>query len=206
MKRLAILGASGHGKVVAEAAVLSGWESVSFFDDAYPEKKQLSSWSVYGTTSDLIQNSNNFDGVHIAIGDNLIRHNKFDELAGLNIVSIIHPSAVISSSASIGHGAAIFGGVVINAESVIGTGAILNTGCTVDHDCIIGEFSHISPGVHLAGHVEVGAFSWLGIGSSVIQCLSIGPNTIIGAGSVVVKDIPGSSLAYGVPCAVRRSL
>ena len=107
MKRLAILGASGHGKVVAEAALLSGWESVSFFDDAYPEKKQLSSWSVYGTTSDLIKNSNNFDGVHIAIGHNLIRHNKFDELAGLNIVSIIHPSAVISSSAAIGHGAVI---------------------------------------------------------------------------------------------------
>lgn len=206
MRRLAILGASGHGKVVAEAAVLSGWESVSFFDDAYPDKKQLSSWSVEGTTSDLIQNANKFDGVHIAIGDNLIRQSKFDELAGLNIVSILHPNAVFSSTASIGKGAAIFAGVVINAESVIGTGAILNTGCTVDHDCSIGEFSHISPGVHLAGHVEVGAFSWLGIGSSVIQCLSIGPNTIIGAGSVVVKDIPGSSLAHGVPCAVRRSL
>ena len=204
MRRLAILGASGHGKVVAETALLSGWESVSFFDDTYPDKIHLSSWSVEGTTSDLIQNANKFDGVHIAIGDNLIRHSKFDELVGLNIVSIIHPSAVISSSAAIGQGAAIFGGVVINAESVLGLGAILNTGCTVDHDCRVGDFSHISPGVHLAGHVSVGDFSWLGIGSSVIQCLSIGPNTIIGAGSVVAKDIPGSSLAYGVPCSVRR--
>jgi len=197
VRRLAILGASGHGKVVAEAALLSGWDSVSFYDDAYPDKKQISSWSIDGTTSDLIQNANKFDGVHIAIGDNLIRHGKFGELTGLNIVSVVHPDAVISSTASIGKGAAIFGGVVINADSMVGIGAILNTGCTVDHDCSVGEFSHISPGVHLAGHVVVGDFSWLGIGSSVIQCLSIGSNTIIGAGSVVVKDIPASSLAYG---------
>ena len=206
MKRLAILGASGHGKVVADVALLSGWESVTFFDDAYPVRKQLSTWSVEGTTSDLIRNASIFDGVHVAIGDNFIRHSKFKELTGLNIVSIIHPTALISSSVSIGKGACIFGGVVINAETDLGVGAILNTGCTVDHDCRVGEFSHISPGVHLAGHVAVGDFSWLGIGSSVVQHLTIGPNTTIGAGSVVVKDIPGSSVAFGVPCLVRGSI
>ena len=205
MKNLAILGAGGHGKVVAEAALLSGWKSVSFFDDAYPDKKQSSSWSIQGNSSDLIQNAKKFDAVHIAIGDNVLRQSKFNELDGLNIVSVVHPSAVISSSASICRGAAIFGGVVINAETVVGTGSILNTGCTVDHDCNVGKFSHICPGVHLAGHVSVGDFSLLGIGSSVVQCLSIGPNTIIGAGSVIVKDIPGSSLAYGVPCSIRKS-
>ena len=80
MRRLGILGASGHGKVVAEAALLSGWESVSFFDDAHPNKKQLSSWTIEGTTQDLISNANNFDGVHVAIGDNATRYSKFCEL------------------------------------------------------------------------------------------------------------------------------
>ena len=99
MRRLAIFGASGHGKVVAEAALSSGWDSVSFFDDAYPNKNKLSLWPVEGSTESLIQNADKFDGVHIAIGDNSVRYSKFGELAGLNIVSIVHSSAVISSSA-----------------------------------------------------------------------------------------------------------
>ncbi|MCL5041544.1 MAG: hypothetical protein M1440_03580 [Gammaproteobacteria bacterium] len=54
MKRLAILGASCHGKVVAECAEFCDWESVSFFDDAWPVKQVNGVWPVVGSMQALL--------------------------------------------------------------------------------------------------------------------------------------------------------
>ncbi|MDN5843803.1 MAG: hypothetical protein L0H54_10205, partial [Alcaligenaceae bacterium] len=51
MKRLAILGASGHGKVVAEAALAAGWDTVDFYDDAWPAKRRIGKWVISGDTT-----------------------------------------------------------------------------------------------------------------------------------------------------------
>ena len=206
MKSLAILGASGHGKVVAETAELLGWSSICFFDDAYPKKHKHSKWQVLGNISDLINDHKKYDGVHVAIGDNKTRQEKILSLKenGISNISIIHPTAVISPSSVIGTGTAVFANVVVNAEVKIGEGAILNTSCSIDHDSVIGDYSHISPHVGVAGHIVLGQRSWLGIGSTVIQCITIGADTVIGAGSVVLQDIPAETIAVGVPCKVIR--
>ena len=206
MKSLAILGASGHGKVVAETAELLGWSSICFFDDAYPEKSEHSKWQVIGNTCDLIANHKAYDGVHVAIGDNRTRQIKTLRLKEnkVTITSIIHPKAEVSASSIIGDGTAVFANVVLNAQVKIGEGAILNTSCSIDHDSVIGDYSHVSPRVGVAGHVVLGQRSWLGIGSTVIQCITIGADTVIGAGSVVLQDIPAKTIAVGVPCKVIR--
>lgn len=202
MKSLAILGASGHGKVVAEAAELSGWSNIVFFDDGFPQKQSNSKWAVIGTSEDLLLKLNEFDGVHIAIGDNYSRGLFFSKLDSQKLVSIIHPSAVVSNMSHIGLGSIILAGAVVNADVSIGQGVIINTGATIDHDCVIGDFCHISPGANLAGNVIVGNNSWIGIGSAVIQKINIGTDVIIGAGSVVINSIPSSTTAVGVPCKV----
>ena len=206
MKALAILGASGHGKVVAETAELLGWSSICFFDDAYPEKSEHSKWLILGNTPDLIANHKSYDGVHVAIGDNRTRQEKTLRLKEneVMITSIIHPKAELSSSSTIGDGTAVFANVVVNAEVKIGEGTILNTSCSIDHDTLIGDYSHVSPNVGVAGHVVLGQRCWLGIGSTVIQCITIGDDTVIGAGSVVLQDIPAETTAVGVPCKVIR--
>ena len=206
MKSLAILGASGHGKVVAEAAEMSGWIVECFFDDAYPEKQRNSNWSVVGNMSDLLNRLDEFDAIHVAIGDNQTRLSKIRTLlkVGANLATIIHPSASISKSASLKDGVAVFANSSVNAETTVGIGSILNTNSSVDHDCNLGEGVHISPGVNLGGHVKVGDRSWVGIGSVVIQCSEIGKDVIIGAGSAVVSNIPDSCVAVGVPCKVTR--
>jgi sugar O-acyltransferase (sialic acid O-acetyltransferase NeuD family) len=203
MRRLAILGASGHGKVVAEAAECSGWDAIAFFDDRWPSMQANRHWPVIGGTSELVDSITHYDGVVIAIGSNATRLDKFRQLAssGARLVSIVHPSAVVSTSAVLGIGSVVFAGAVINADARIGLAAIVNTGATVDHDCILGDAIHISPGVHLAGGVEIGDRSWIGIGSCVRQLVQIGADVIVGAGATVVRNVGDGLTVAGVPAA-----
>lgn len=201
MKRLAILGASGHGKVVADTAECSGWQVIEFFDDAWPKLSSIGGWPVRGKTKDLLGRVAEYDGVLVAIGNNRVRLEKLQQLksAGAHLPVLVHPSAVISRYASIGPGSVVFASVVVNAYAVIGEGAILNTGCSIDHDCIVGNCVHVSPGARLAGTVNVGDGSWIGIGACVRQVTTIGANVLIGAGAAVVCDISDNMIATGVP-------
>ncbi len=201
MKRLAILGASGHGKVVADAAELSGWDEVVFFDDAWPECVSNSAWPIQGKTADLLATLDTFTGVAIAIGNNMIRLEKLKLLReqGATLPAIIHPQAVVSRYATISEGSVICAGVVVNADACIGAGTILNTGCSIDHDCVLADAVHISPGARLAGGVQVGVCAWIGMGAVVRQLLSVGAYSVVGAGAAVVKDVPEHTMVVGVP-------
>jgi sugar O-acyltransferase (sialic acid O-acetyltransferase NeuD family) len=204
MKRLAVLGASGHGKVVADAAEAAGWSSVVFFDDAWRDQATNGAWPVVGGTEELLDQLGNLDGVIVAIGDNAVRHAKLELMRQSQApeVSVIHPAASVSAHARIGLGSVIFAGVVINVDAVIGCGAILNTGCSIDHDCMLGDAVHVSPGARLAGGVTVGDLSWIGIGASVRQSISIGARAVVGAGAAVVADVPDDVTVTGVPARV----
>ncbi len=208
MKCLAILGASGHGKVVAEAAVASGWQFIEFYDDAWPQKTRIGRWRIHGNQVALLQGLHRLDGVIVAIGHNDVRQSQLAQLTavGAKLVSVVHPAAIVSDSAQLGLGCAVMAAVVINADAKIGAGAILNTGCTVDHDCELGMTVHISPGGHLAGNVRVGDRSWVGIGASVRQGITIGADVIVGAGAAVVSDVADGLTVVGVPARPLKAL
>ncbi len=201
MSRLAILGASGHGKVVADAAECCGWQVVDFFDDAWPRVVSNGAWQVVGDTAMLKSSLQHYDGVLVAIGNNAVRYRKMLELEELGgrLCSILHPAATISRHAVIDKGVVILAGAVVNAGADIGPGVILNTSCSVDHDCVLGACVHISPGARLAGGVKVGDLSWIGIGASVRQLINIGRHVTVGAGGVVVSDVADSLTVIGVP-------
>ncbi|SDO28579.1 acetyltransferase [Vreelandella arcis] len=198
---LAVLGARGHGKVVADAAELLGWDSVIFFDDAWPTLKTNGPWVVDGDTSTLLNRVADFDGLVVAIGNNHIRAEKQNRLsdAGGKLVTIVHPTAVISPYASIGDGVVVFGNAVVNACAVIGSGAIVNTGAVVEHDCTVGEFAHVSPNAALAGGVNLGREAWVGACASVRQLLMVGAGAIVGMGAVVTQDVPPGLTVIGSP-------
>lgn len=105
MERLAILGASGHGKVVADCAECSGWKKIEFYDDAWPKCDTNGIWPVIGNTKDLINKLKSYDGVVIAIGHNPTRLKKHAELLthGAVMVSIVHPSAADQPLCGIRH-------------------------------------------------------------------------------------------------------
>jgi sugar O-acyltransferase (sialic acid O-acetyltransferase NeuD family) len=206
-KRLAILGAGGHGKTVADAALLSEeWSEVVFFDDAYPETVSNGRWNIIGTSNDLRNCYAQFSGVIVAIGNNRIRLVKTAELqqVGATLVSIIHPAAVISPFVSIAPGCVIFAGVVINVDAEIGCASIINTNSVIEHDCHISNGVHISPNATLAGQTVVGECSWIGIGAVTKQSISIGSDVQVGAGAVVVKSISDGVTVAGNPAVVLR--
>lgn len=205
-RSLAVLGASGHGKVVADTAECCGWQPIEFFDDAWPDLQYSGVWPVVGNTTALMERLADFDGVLVAIGNNRVRHAKLVELrtAGAPLATLIHPAASVSRYAVIGEGTVVFAGAVVNAGACVNQGGILNTGCSVDHDCVLGEAVHISPGARLAGGVQVGNQSWVGIGASVRQLICIGQRAMVGAGSAVVSDIPDGVTVAGVPAKKMR--
>ncbi len=200
-KRLAILGASGHGKVVADTALSLGYSEIVFFDDAWPEKASLGDWFVAGATTELLQSVSDFNAVAVGIGENRVRVEKLTLLlsAGAPVVNIIHPVATVSALARVGLGSVLFAGAVVNIDAVLGLAVIVNTGATIDHDCVLHDGVHIAPGAHLSGNVHVGLRSWIGVGACVKQGVHIGADVMVGAGTVVVSDIPDAVTAVGNP-------
>jgi sugar O-acyltransferase (sialic acid O-acetyltransferase NeuD family) len=201
MRRLAILGASGHGRVIADAALAAGWETVAFYDDAWPAVSASGPWQVVGRTADLRRDAAQLDGAVVGIGDNVTRLIKLRELlaGGALLVSVVHPDAVVSTRAEVGQGSVLLGGAVLNPFARLGRGCILNSGASVDHDCQLADGVHVSPGAHLGGGVRVGEASWIGIGASVIQGISIGAGATVGAGAAVVDDVADGATVVGVP-------
>lgn len=201
MNKLAIIGAGGHGRVVADAAELNGWNQIEFFDDRWPEHQTNMIWPIVGNVADLFKRTTAFDGLIVALGDNQKRLAVSQQIIalGLPLVSIIHPKATVSRYAQLELGTVVFAGAIINFGTTIGIAAIINTGATIDHDCVLGQSVHISPGAHLAGGVEVGDLSWIGIGASVKQGIKIGRQVVIGAGAAVIKNFNDGKKAAGVP-------
>ncbi|MYL30775.1 acetyltransferase [Halobacillus halophilus] len=201
--KLLIIGASGHGKVVADIALrMKKWQTIAFLDDDHSIKSSMG-LEVIGTSNDASSYLNECD-FFVGVGNNETRQRIHESLnkAGANIPVLIHPHAIIGSQVDIGGGTVVMAGVIINCCTKISKGCIINTGATIDHDNYIREYVHISPGVNLAGSVVVGGKSWIGIGSSISNNVNITSECQVGAGSVVVKDITEPGVYVGVP--VRR--
>ena len=201
MTKIAIVGASGHGKVIAELALINGFNDIHYFDDAWPKLTQLEHWQVVGNTESLLSKLGDYDGVAIGIGNNAIRLEKFAQLKalGAQLVNLIHPSAAVSEFAKLGKGVVVMANASINSFASIGNVCIINTNSSIDHDCALKDAVHISPGANLAGAVSVEQCSWVGVGSQVKQLISIGANVVVGAGSTVLNDIPDNQVVVGTP-------
>ena len=201
MRRLALLGASGHGKVVADIALTSGWDEVVFFDDAWPERLQNGPWPIVGSGATLMERLSEFQGVLVSIGDCTVRWNKHLELraAGAILATVVHPAATISRYVTLGAGTVVMAGAVVNVDSQIGEAAIINTGATIDHDCWLADGVHICPGGHLSGNVRVGHCSMVGVGGAVKQGITIGNQAVIGAGAVLIRNVGEGMVVVGNP-------
>lgn len=197
MKKLIIIGASGHGKVVADLAKKNGYEDISFLDDN-ESLTECGGYPVLGASNQYPD----FDcDMVIAIGNAAIRRDFQEKLehSGKSIATLVHPNAVVGENVSIGEGTVIMAGAVINPCSVIGKGCIINTCASVDHDCTVEDYAHISVGAHLAGTVHVGQAAWIGIGAVISNNIDIAANCMIGAGAAVVRNIEEKGTYAGVP-------
>ncbi len=193
--RLLIIGAGGHGRVVADIALTTGrYIEISFLDDANPVDFKYPILGKVNTAHKYIETHDIF----VAIGNANVRKRIMKEL-NTEFVTLIHKSSVIGLDVKIGQGTVVMPGAIINAGAVVGDGVIVNTSTSIDHDCIVGDYCHVSVGSHLCGTVNVGDKTWIGAGATIVNNINICDNCMIGAGAVVVKDINESGTYIGVP-------
>lgn len=195
---LLILGAGGHGRVVADAAVRqAAWLGVSATDrDPARCSGELLpgialhpaplAWGVAGP-------------VHIAIGDNTARLAAAAQVGMACLASVIHPMASVSAHARMGAGCFVAAQAVVGPNAQLGIGVIVNHGAVVDHDVSVGDFSHIAPGAVLGGGVRIGPGVLVGAGASVLPGVAICADAVVGAGSVVRESLAQPGVYAGVP-------
>ena len=193
MNRLIIIGASGHGKVVADIAALNGYKDIVFLDDD-ENIKECAGYPVIGKSTEAPDGE-----VFVAVGNAETRKRLMELYKGKIQPVLIHPSAVVAESVEVTAGSVVMAGAVINPGVKIGKGCIINTSSSVDHDCVVEEFCHVSVGAHLSGTVVVGTGTWIGAGATVINNVNICAGCMIGAGAVVIKDINEPGMYVGVP-------
>lgn len=190
-RTLLIVGAGGHGKAVAEAALLSGeWPRIAFADDRWPALREAFGWPVVSDVAGLAVLKVAVAGAIAAVGNNAVREQwgKVIRATGLPLVTVVHPRACVSSAACIGAGTAIMALAMVGVDATIGEGAIVNANATVDHDASLGDFAHLGVGVQLAGGVKVGARVWLQAGCSAGYQVVVGEGVICAPGTVLRAD------------------
>ena len=197
-EQVIVIGASGHGKVVADIVRRSGDMLLGFLDDNEMLPPKIAGIPVLGK----VANYERFTDASfvIGIGNSTVREKISRQLDGVRWYTAIHPSAVIAAlDTQIGAGSVIMANAVINPSTHIGEHCIINTSAVVEHDNCVGDFTHISVGAKLGGTVSIGAHTWVGIGATVSNNVSICDHSMIGAGAVVICDIKESGTYVGVP-------
>lgn len=207
MKRLLIWGAGDQGTVTLDAALaMQRYDEIDFLDMKEKGHREIPGYQIYEEEKvDLEPFLKEYDEVIVAVGSNDLREFRLNKLIRMEIplATVIHPSAVISPSASIAGGCTVLARAVINPNATVGKGCIINTGAIIEHDCVIEDLVNVCPGVALAGHTVLGKKSFIGIGSTVIDGIKIGKDAVVGAGAVVIRDVPDRVIVVGVPARSR---
>jgi len=200
-RRLLVIGAGGHARVVIDIARAAGFDPSAALDPSEVGSVCNGVKVIGGDDLAEREYSLGMRSAVVAIGDNRLRMKLGQRLRtiGFALPPLIHPSAMLSPSARVGEGSVVMPLAIINASAAIGEMVIINSGAIIEHDCKIGDGAHVAPGCCLGGTVSVGTGTLVGIGSVVRPEAQIGDFAVIGAGSTVIRNIAGHGVATGCP-------
>ncbi|MBI5202012.1 MAG: acetyltransferase [Elusimicrobia bacterium] len=211
--KIVLVGAGGHGRVVAEIIRLGG--KYELFGAIDPDPKAATTAGLKWLGKDDALAKLRSAGVTRAavglgsIGDSRARAGLRKRLAaaGFELPSLVHPSAIVSKTVSLGDACQVMAGALLNPGVRAEAGVVINTGAVVEHDCRLAEDSFVGPSAVLGGDVVLEEAAFVGIGATVLQGIRVGAKAIVGAGAVVVRPVPAGATVVGVPAAplgVRR--
>jgi len=209
---VAIIGAGGQAKIIADAYARSEGHEVVGYIDAQRDVGSL--WfghPVLGREEELpdLLIKHRLDGGIVSVGDNFTRGEIVARIEarapGFTWVNAIHPTAVIAGGCEIGEGVHMMAGAVVNPDCKVGSHSTIDTNASLDHDSVLGRCSSLAPKVATGGGCQIGDFTAISLGTSVIHGRTIGEHAVIGAASLVVRDVPDFVVAYGAPARVIRS-
>jgi sugar O-acyltransferase (sialic acid O-acetyltransferase NeuD family) len=199
-----VVGAGGHGRVVADALLAAGREVLGFVDRS-GSKVPLDGLPVLGDDAWLSPSggydlANGVGGTGAAASRGARRELQARlEGLGFAFVEVRHPSAIVSPTARIGRGAQLLARSVVQTGAVVGEGAVINTGAVVEHGCEVGAFTHCATGSILCGDVKVGADAHIGAGAVIRQGVVLGDGVVVGAAALVLEPGTGRGPLVGVP-------
>lgn len=200
-KKIVLIGYSGHGYVIAEAAKLLQYKLTHYCDKTEIAANPYNLTYLGFEADDNFTGWKNFNSYILGLGNNTLRCNAGELVLSkqCEVPVIIHPSASVADNAIIGKGTFIARNAAVNPLALVGDFAIVNTGAIVEHECVVGKGAHIAPGAVLAGNVIIGERTFIGANSVIKQGIKIGNDVIVGAGSVVLKDIANGTKLAGNP-------
>lgn len=184
-KRVIVIGAGGHGRSVADAILLIGQDKlVGFVDDGADANAKVWSYPILGTTDSLQSLRALGDAVVVAIGNNAVREKLHARVrdAGFELLTVIHPTALVSPRAMLGAGCAVMAGAVVGTEAQLGEGVIINCGATVDHHCRVEAFGHLGVNACMAGGSVLEHGAWMQAGSALGYGVRVGGGTVLAPG------------------------
>lgn len=200
---LVILGTHGLAAEVADVASQSGWTVTAFVENMDRDRCRE---SIEGLPVVWVDELRDLAATHLALGGlGTTRRSRFAiEAAGLGMsfATVVHPSAEVSSTVTIGEGTVIGVRTVVATRATIGAHVYVNRGAMIGHHTAIGDYTSVQPGAVVAGACTIGSGTWIGVGAIVIDHLSVGDDVVIGAGAVVTKDVPDAVQVVGVPARV----
>lgn len=205
MTGIIIVGAGGHGRVVADALRSAGADVLGFTDpDASLHGTSLDGLQVLGDDSVLARFAPHQHRLALGIGSVDVAPLRAGvaarlQAAGWQLETVVHPGAIVARSAVLEPGAQVMAGAIVQCGARIGSGALINTGAQVDHDCVIGRYAHLAPGAVLSGNVWLGEGCHVGTGAVIIQGVRLGDRVMVAAGAVVVSDARDDTRLFGVP-------
>ena len=209
-KKLILLAAGGHGRVVLDALLTQNLVVEGILDPALTVGSLVLQQPVIGADDWLLErDSKDFvlaNGAG-AVPGNLLRRRLFErwKAAGFSFTTVHHPSAVIARGVSLMEGSQLMAGAIVQTGTVIGENAVVNTGARVDHDCQLGAHAFIGPGAILCGGVTLAANVFVGAGAVLLPGITIGEGAVVGAGAIVTQNVVAGEQVLGNPARTRHS-
>ena len=205
LRPVIIVGAGGHGQVVADALRLAGRAVLGYVDPTMAAGASVAGLPVLGD-DDWLSIDGGYDlatgmggpGPPDGSGHRRAVQARLED-AGFRFADVRHPTAIVSPAADVGPGAQLLARCVVQTGARIGQGAIVNTGAIVEHGCRLGDFSHCATGAILCGDVTIGEDAHIGAGAVIRQGVKLENGVIVGAGAVVLEPGAGQGPLLGVP-------
>lgn len=206
-RRILIVGAGGFGREVLQWA-RDAWphdsERIAGFLSANDDSLRGFDCGIDVVSSPDGYEPADDDGLLLAIGVPYVRRNVAESLLarGAVFLTLIHPTAIVSTSAKIGAGSILCPYSIASDSCQVGRFVLMNYHTSLGHDATAGDFSVLSPYATLGGDAHVGDDVFLGLHASVGPGKSIGARSKISANSAALTNAPSDSIIYGVPGSV----
>jgi acetyltransferase EpsM len=204
LQPLLVLGTREISQEVAELADHSGrYRTVGFVENMDRERAGT---TLVGLPVHWIDDVRPLAGTHVAVcGLSTTKRDRFVDEArqhGLRFATVIHRTAFVPPSATVGEGSIVSAHATIGSYVAIGDHVFVSRGSIVGHNTVLEDYVTVSPGAQIAGMCRVEEAAWISIGAVVIDRITVGAHSVVGAGAVVIRDVPANTQVIGVPARV----